>query len=75
LRSYLVDKCGFGTDRVQSGIDRLIKAQQKKSQQRMDSFFTAMPSSSNSSANSTKRKAEEKNKKGPVKKAAFGKKR
>jgi len=75
LRTYLVDKCGFGTDRVQSGIDRLIKAQQKKSQQRMDSFFTAMPSSSNGSTSSTKRKAEEKNKKGPAKKAAFGKKR
>ena len=75
LRTYLVEKCGFGSDRVQSGIDRLVKAQQKKSQQRMDSFFTSMPSTSSSSALSAKRKAEEKNKKGPAKKASFGKKR
>ncbi len=76
LKAYLVEKCGFNTDRVQSGIDRLVKAQQKKSQQRMDSFFTALPSTSSTSGGTAKRKADEKQSaKGPVKKGAFAKKR
>lgn len=79
LREYLVVKCGFNESRVQSGIDRLVKAQQKKSQQRMDSFFTSKPGSSSVTPSGLKRKADEKGaKKGPAKKVgggAFAKKR
>ena len=114
LRAYLVEKMGFGADRVESGafflsvsvpcvcgcvwgallfstslthkltlpyslspipgINRLTKAQQKKSQQRMDSFFTMKPSTGGPSAG-TKRKVDDKGKKGAAKKGSFGKKR
>ena len=56
------------------GINRLTKAQQKKSQQRMDSFFTMKPSTGGPSAG-TKRKVDDKGKKGAAKKGSFGKKR
>jgi hypothetical protein len=40
LRAFLVERMGFGVDRVASGIKRLQEAQQKKSQQRMDRYYT-----------------------------------
>jgi hypothetical protein len=63
LRSFLVEKMGFSEDRVNSGIKRLQDAQQKKAQQRLDSFFKPVASVSSSSSTSAaagaKRKAEE----------------
>jgi flap endonuclease-1 len=38
LKSFLVDKMGFNEERVKSGIKKLMEAQQKKSQQRMDRY-------------------------------------
>jgi flap endonuclease-1 len=53
LTSFLVDKMQFSAERVAGGIKRLKEAMEQKSQKRMDSFFTAMPSAG------TKRKVEE----------------
>jgi flap endonuclease-1 len=53
LTAFLVDKMQFNAERVAGGIKRLKEAQEQKSQKRMDSFFTAMPSAG------TKRKVEE----------------
>ena len=81
LRTFLVEKMGFNLDRVNSGIKRLQEAQQKKSQQRMDSFFTAVqkPASDSSSGVGAKRKVEDKGSKGKSSGSAvkkpFGKKR
>lgn len=36
LKAFLVQKMGFNEDRVTNGIKRLMEAQQKKAQQRMD---------------------------------------
>eukprot|EP01038_Epipyxis_sp_PR26KG_P007205 gene7205-9833_t len=55
LRAFLVDRMGFNVDRVNSGIKKLKEAQLQKSQKRLDSFFTAIPSTSN---NTVKRKAD-----------------
>ena len=43
LRVFLVDKMGFNAERVANGIKKLVEAQQKKSQKRMDSFFSVQP--------------------------------
>ena len=43
LRAFLVDKMGFNAERVNNGIKKLVEAQQKKSQKRMDSFFSVQP--------------------------------
>jgi flap endonuclease-1 len=48
LKSFLVEKMGFNPDRVNNNISRLNKAQQTKSQQRVDSFFTVVSTSSSS---------------------------
>lgn len=53
LRAFLVEKMGFSEERVNNGIKRLLEAQQKKAQQRMDSFFKPLPQS----AAGVKRKA------------------
>jgi flap endonuclease-1 len=71
LTKYLTEKMGFSDVRVKNGIARLQKAQQKKSQQRMDSFFTMLPSSGPSAG--AKRKAEEAASKAKGSKAAKGK--
>ena len=51
---------GFNAERVESGIKRLLESQQKRSQQRMDSFFKPVISTTSASSvtDSKKRKAE-----------------
>jgi flap endonuclease-1 len=39
IMKYLVEEKGFSEDRVKSGLERIKKAKQASSQQRMDSFF------------------------------------
>ncbi len=61
LRAYLVDKHGFSQDRVLTAIEKLKKAKQSHAQQRLESFFTVLPSStaastSNNSKSTAKRK-------------------
>lgn len=71
LKEFLVTKMGFNEERVVSGIKKLVEAQGKKAQQRMDSFFKPLPSAN--SAASLKRKATEvngKNSKNGANKAA-----
>lgn len=58
LRRFLVEKMGFNEDRVNSGIKKLVEAQAKKAQKRMDSFFSVVPQD----AASRKRKLEIANK-------------
>ncbi|RYH26493.1 hypothetical protein EON65_14425 [archaeon] len=72
LTTFLVDRMGFNPERVAGGIKRLKEAQQQKSQKRMDSFFTTLPS-----AMGVKRKADEpkgKDAKKPAAKGGFKKK-
>ena len=75
LTSFLVDRMGFNADRVSNSIKRLQEAQKNKSQKRMDSFFTVLPSANAG----IKRKVEDAKNKGKVgkdiKKPAFAKKR
>lgn len=74
LRKFLVEKMGFNLDRVNNGIKRLQEAQQKKSQKRLDSFFTIMKSTTPTSSTlntGNKRKVDEKAKSG----SKFSKKR
>lgn len=61
LREFLVGQMGFNVDRVNGAIKRLVDAQKKKSQKRLDSFFAPAASSTSSTAvsNALKRKAEE----------------
>lgn len=40
LRAFLVDRMGFNTERVASGIKKLKEAQLQKSQKRMDRYLT-----------------------------------
>lgn len=54
LIAFLVDKHGFGADRVKSAIARLKKSKGTQSQKRLDSFFTVLPSTGSASK---KRKA------------------
>lgn len=71
LKDFLVTKMGFNEERVVSGIKKLVEAQGKKAQQRMDSFFKPLPSANTAAA--LKRKATEvvgKNGKNGVNKAA-----
>ncbi|RHZ29677.1 hypothetical protein DYB26_015594 [Aphanomyces astaci] len=56
LRQFLVDKHGFSLDRVMNAIEKLKKAKTSHSQQRMESFFTVLPSSDSK----LKRKADDK---------------
>jgi flap endonuclease-1 len=72
LKSFLVDKMGFSAERVASGIKRLQEAQLKKSQQRMDSFFTVLPKTTDNAAVGTKRKVDEKAKASSAKKGPGG---
>ena len=46
LRNFLVNRMGFAPDRVNSGIEKLVKAHGTKAQTRIDSFFTFKPSTS-----------------------------
>ncbi|CAK4076635.1 unnamed protein product [Aphanomyces euteiches] len=57
LRQFLVEKHGFNSERVMNAIEKLKKAKTTHSQQRLESFFTVLPSDSKSSA---KRKADDK---------------
>ena len=41
LLDFLVEKMGFDKTRVENGIAKLVAAQKKKAQGRMDSFFTS----------------------------------
>jgi hypothetical protein len=43
LTAFLVEKMGFNAERVAAGVKKLVEAQGKKQQQRMDSFFSAAP--------------------------------
>lgn len=61
LKTFLIDKMGFSAERVASGIKRLQEAQLKKSQQRMDSFFTILPKAAET-ATGVKRKLDDKSK-------------
>ncbi|OQR90044.1 flap endonuclease 1 [Thraustotheca clavata] len=45
LRAFLVEKHGFNADRVMNGIEKLKKAKTSHSQQRLENFFTVIPSS------------------------------
>ena len=58
LKAFLVDKMGFNPDRVNNNISRLNKAQQTKSQQRVDSFFTVVSTSSSQVKKGVKRGTE-----------------
>jgi flap endonuclease-1 len=62
LLQFLVTERQFNPERIQKGIDKLIKARAGGQQMRMDSFFKPMPVDSSSS--SKKRKVEEPPKKG-----------
>ncbi len=65
---------GFNLERVNTGIKKLMEAQAKKSQQRMDSFFKPV-SNPAATAASMKRKAEALKATGPAQgkgKAAAG---
>lgn len=44
LLAFLVDKHGFGAERVKSAIARLKKSKGTQAQKRLDSFFTVLPS-------------------------------
>ena len=44
LRKFLVERMGFQLERVNSGIEKLVKAHETKAQSRIDSFFTMKPS-------------------------------
>ncbi|EQC38324.1 flap endonuclease-1 [Saprolegnia diclina VS20] len=44
LRAFLVEKHGFNAERVLNGIEKLKKAKTSHSQQRLESFFTVLPS-------------------------------
>lgn len=70
LRKFLVERMGFNSDRVSTGIAKLQTAHRKKSQKRMDSFFTS--SGMTASSTSIKRKAEDISGKGANKKGAKG---
>lgn len=41
LLEFLVTKMGFDQTRVENGITKLVAAQKKKAQGRMDSFFSS----------------------------------
>ncbi|ETV92573.1 hypothetical protein H310_13233 [Aphanomyces invadans] len=56
LRQFLVDKHGFNGDRVMNAIEKLKKAKTSHAQQRMENFFTVIPSDKAS----MKRKADDK---------------
>lgn len=43
LTTFLVEKMGFNAERVAAGVKKLVEAQGKKQQQRMDCFFSAAP--------------------------------
>ena len=75
LRDFLVNKMQFNAERVANGIKKLQEAQKNKSQKRMDSFFTVLPSSNPNAG--VKRKVEEAKGKGANKKGgnAFAKKK
>lgn len=62
LKDFLVDRMGFNPERVMNAVKKLKEAQQKKSQQRMDSFFA--PVSASTSSTGVKRKLEEQKKGG-----------
>ena len=53
LKKFLFERMGFAEDRVKSAIQRLMAAQEKKQQMRMDSFFKTTET-----VESKKRKAE-----------------
>jgi flap endonuclease-1 len=53
LKKFLCERMGFAEDRVKSAIQRLMAAQEKKQQMRMDSFFKTTET-----VESKKRKAE-----------------
>ncbi|RHY34349.1 hypothetical protein DYB32_000999 [Aphanomyces invadans] len=69
LRQFLVDKHGFNGDRVMNAIEKLKKAKTSHAQQRMENFFTVIPSDKAS----MKRKADDK--KGAKAKASAAAKR
>lgn len=76
LRNFLVNKMQFNAERVANGIKKLQEAQKNKSQKRMDSFFTVLPSSNPNAG--VKRKVEETKGKGAAAKKggnAFAKKK
>mmetsp|Transcript_34476 Transcript_34476/g.32847 ORF Transcript_34476/g.32847 Transcript_34476/m.32847 type:complete len:592 (-) Transcript_34476:37-1812(-) len=66
LRKFLCEKMGFAPERVTTGIIKLQTAHRKKSQKRMDSFFTS--SGVSASSTSIKRKADDAANKGAAKK-------
>lgn len=68
LKELLVGKYGFASERVDNAIKKLKKAKLTHSQQRLESFFTVMPSSSTSS----KRPAATKGSKSTKKKKSDG---
>ena len=57
LREFLVEKMGFNLERVNNGIKKLQEAQKKKSQGRMDTFFSVAGVVTSSTGQ--KRKADE----------------
>lgn len=71
LKQFLCERMGFSTERVASAIVRLQTAHRKKSQKRMDSFFTI--SGTSSSSTHLKRKQDEQDNAGKDKKAKPGK--
>ena len=43
LRAFLVERMGFGEQRVEGALKRLTSAQGQRTQRRMDSFFKVLP--------------------------------
>ena len=68
LLQYLSEEKGFSSDRVKTGLARLVKAKKKSGQKRIDSFFTFKPAP----ANSLKRKSKGKGKAAKKKKKTKG---